>query len=104
MIYDGMYKRKAFTMTFIVATISIITIIGFANVAYTFTNLNLQYQSNNNSYKQCNHVLHMKKMFDNEIAPKYIIGSGYKVIPVNPATTDVLVSKCSLEPVVGISQ
>jgi predicted CoA-binding protein len=43
-------------------------------------------------------------MFDNEIIPKYIIGSNYKVIPVNPATTDVLVSKCSLEPVVGTSQ
>jgi|SRR6187200_3353181 len=100
-----MDTRKAFAITFTVVTVSIIAIIGFANVAYTFTNLNLQYQSNNNSDKQCNHVLHMKKMFDNEIEPKYIIGSGYKVIPVNPATTDVLISKCSLAPaVVGISQ
>jgi hypothetical protein len=99
-----MYTRKALTITFIVVTVSIITIMGFANVAYTFTNLNLQYQSNNNSYKQCNHVLHMKKMFDNEIAPKYIIANGYKVIPVNPATTDVIISKCNLVPVVGISQ
>jgi hypothetical protein len=103
MLYDDMDTRKAFTITFIVVTISIITIIGFANIAYTFTNLNLQYKSNNND-KQCNHVMHMKKMFDNEIAPKYIIGSGYKVIPVNPVTTDVLISKCSLAPVVGISQ
>ena len=89
-------------MTFVV-TISIITIIGFASIAYTFTNLNLQYQSINND-RECNHVLLVKKMFDNEIAPKYIIGSGYKVIPVNPATTDVLISKCSLAPAVGISQ
>jgi hypothetical protein len=103
MLYDDMDTRKAFTITFIVVTISIITIIGFANIAYTFTNLNLQYQSSNND-KRCNHVMHMKKMFDNEIAPKYIIGSGYKVILVNPATTDVLISKCSLAPVVGISQ
>jgi hypothetical protein len=102
MLYHSMYTRKAFTITFIVATTSIITIIGFANIAYTFTNLNLQYQSNNN--KLCNNTLHVKKMFDNEIIPKYIIGSNYKVIPVNPATTDVLVGKCSLEPVVGTSQ
>jgi hypothetical protein len=103
MLYYDMDTTKAFTITFIVVTISIITIVGFANIAYTFTNLNLQYQSNNND-KPCNHLMHMKKMFDNEIAPKYIIGSGYKVIPVNPATTDVLISKCNLAPVVGISQ
>ena len=74
---------------------------GFDNIAYTFTNLNLQYQSNSN--KQCDHLLHVK-MFDNENTPKYIIGSDYKVIPVNKATTDVLVSECSLAPVVSISQ
>jgi predicted CoA-binding protein len=31
-------------------------------------------------------------MFDNEIVPKYIIGKDYKIIPVNPATTDSIVN------------
>jgi predicted CoA-binding protein len=35
-------------------------------------------------------------MFDSQIAPKYVIGKDYKVIPVNPATTDVLVNGCTL--------
>jgi predicted CoA-binding protein len=37
-------------------------------------------------------------MFDKEIIPKNIIGKGYKIIPINPATTDILVSKCALQP------
>ena len=36
------------------------------------------------------------KMFDSQIAPKYIIGKDYKIIPVNHATTDVLVNTCTL--------
>jgi hypothetical protein len=36
------------------------------------------------------------KMFGSEIVPKYIIGKDYKVIPVNPATTDVFVNGCTL--------
>jgi hypothetical protein len=36
------------------------------------------------------------KMFDSEIVPKYIIGKDYKIIPVSPATTDVLVNGCTL--------
>jgi predicted CoA-binding protein len=33
-------------------------------------------------------------MFDEENVPKYIIGPGYKVIPVKPTTTEVMVSGC----------
>jgi predicted CoA-binding protein len=36
------------------------------------------------------------KMFDSQIVPKYIIGKDYKIIPVNPSTTDVLVDGCTL--------
>jgi predicted CoA-binding protein len=42
-------------------------------------------------------------MFDSQIVPKYIIGKDYKIIPVNPATIDVLVNRCSLA-AEGISQ
>jgi hypothetical protein len=54
---------------------------------------NLQEHSNSNDNNQCNraHSLHVK-MFDNEIVPKYIIGKGYKIIPVSRATTDVATS------------
>ena len=82
-------------------SVSILTIIGFTNAVYntsTTTNPNLQYQSNNkNDNNQCNrsHALHVK-MFDSEIVPKYFIGKDYKIIPVSPSTTDVIVNGCSL--------
>jgi len=37
------------------------------------------------------------KMFDSQFVPKYIIGKDYKIIPVDPATTDVFVNGCTLE-------
>ncbi|HYZ49862.1 MAG TPA: hypothetical protein VE593_03165 [Nitrososphaeraceae archaeon] len=37
------------------------------------------------------------KIFDSQIVPKYIIGKDYKIIPVDPATTDVFVNGCTLE-------
>jgi hypothetical protein len=43
---------------------------------------------NNNSIRM--------KMFGSEIVPKYIIGKDYKIIPVDPATTDVFVNGCTL--------
>jgi hypothetical protein len=45
--------------------------------------------NNNNSIRT--------KMFESEIVPKYIIGKDYKIIPVDPATTDVFVNGCTLE-------
>ena len=36
------------------------------------------------------------KMFDSQIVPKYIISKDYKIIPVDPATTDVFVNACTL--------
>jgi hypothetical protein len=94
--------KKASAILPIIISVSILTIIGFTNTVYntstTTTNPNLQYQSNNyNDNNQCDHAnsLHVK-MFDNEIVPKYIIGKDYKIIPVSPATTDVLVNQCTL--------
>jgi hypothetical protein len=48
--------------------------------------------SNTTPSKQCTSV--PTKMFDKETVPKYIIGPGYKVIPVKPTTTEVMVSSC----------
>jgi hypothetical protein len=48
--------------------------------------------SNTITSKQCTTV--PTKMFDEETVPKYIIGPGYKIIPVNPTTTEVMVSSC----------
>ena len=57
-------------------------------------------QDNENSKKivGCDHNNSIRmKMFDSQIVPKYIIGKDYKVIPMNPATTDVFVNGCTLE-------
>jgi hypothetical protein len=100
--------KKAFAILLIIMSVSILTIIGFTNAVYntsTTTNPNLQYQSNNkNDNNQCNrsHALHVK-MFDSETVPKYIIGKDYKVTPVSPSTTDVIMNGCSLA-AEGISQ
>jgi hypothetical protein len=74
----------------------------YNNNATTITNPNLQYQGSNNNQCDRAHTSHVK-MFDSQIVPKYIIGKDYKVIPVNPATTNVLVNICSLA-AEGISQ
>jgi predicted CoA-binding protein len=42
-------------------------------------------------------------MFDSQTVPKYIIGKDYKITPVGPTTTDVLINRCSLA-AEGISQ
>jgi|SRR5215212_2731450 hypothetical protein len=97
--------KKAFVILLIIISISILTIIGVANAVYnntsTIANSNLQ---NQRSYNQCDdaHALHVK-MFDSQTVPKYIIGKDYKIIPVSPTTTDVLINKCSLA-AEGISQ
>ena len=92
--------KKAFTILLIIISVLIIAIVGVANAVYynisTIINPNLYYESNNNY--QCSHAFHAK-MFDSEIAPKYIIGKDYKIIPVHPVTTDVLVNRCTLAPV-----
>jgi hypothetical protein len=90
--------KKAFAFLLIIISVSILTIIGVANAVYNtsgiIANPNLQ---NQNSYNQCDHAhaLHVK-MFDSQTVPKYIIGKDYKITPVSPTTTDVLINRCSL--------
>ena len=88
-----MNTKKAVLISLIVISISIITVMGFANAVYTTTNTSLQFDINK---KQCKLDLHAK-MFDNENVPKYFIGGDYSVIPVDPTTTDIAVSNCNLE-------
>ena len=72
-----------------------------ALVYTTITNSGTSHNIDNNDKRiQChndgsNNEIHVK-MFDGQIAPKYIIGKDYKIIPVSPTTTDVLVNGCTL--------
>jgi uncharacterized protein YpmB len=98
--------KKTFATLLIIISVSILTIIGVANAVYynntsTIANPNLQ---NQRRYNQCDHAhaLHVK-MFDSQTVPKYIIGKDYKITPVSPTTTDVLINRCSLA-AEGISQ
>ena len=92
--------KKAFTILLVIISVSILTIIGVANAVYNNTST----IANQRNYDQCAHAhsLHVK-MFDSQTVPKYIIGKDYKIIPVNPTTTDVMVNRCSLA-AEGISQ
>ena len=49
--------------------------------------------SNTAMTKQCSTTA--TKLFDKESVPKYIIGPDYKVIPVNPTTTEVMLTSCT---------
>ena len=87
LLNDHMDTKKSLTIVNIVITISVIMIMGLTNSADPIKPSNLQ----------CGGGIHLK-LFDDKIMPKYIIESGYKITPVNPATTDVLVDKCNLLP------
>jgi hypothetical protein len=95
--------KKVFAILLIVLSVSILTIIGVANAVYNnpIANPTLQNQM---GYDQCAsaHALRVK-MFDSQTVPKYIIGKDYKITPVSPTTTDVLINRCSLA-AEGISQ
>jgi hypothetical protein len=96
--------KKAFAILLIIISVSILAILGFANAVYntsTIANPNLH---NQRSYNQCDHAHALSvKMFDSQTVPKYIIGKDYKITPVGPTTTDVLINRCSLA-AEGISQ
>ena len=88
--------KKAFAILLIIISVSILIIIGVANAVYNTPIANPTLQ-NQRSYDQCAsaHALHVK-MFDSQTVPKYIIGKDYKITPVSPTTTDVLINICSL--------
>jgi hypothetical protein len=88
--------KKGFAILLIIISVSILMIIGVANAVYNTPIANPTLQ-NQRSYDQCAsaHALHVK-MFDSQTVPKYIIGKDYKITPVSPTTTDVLINRCSL--------
>ena len=88
--------KKAFAIVLIIISVSILIIIGVANAVYNTPIANPTLQ-NQRSYDQCAsaHALHVK-MFDSQTVPKYIVGKDYKITPVSPTTTDVLINRCSL--------
>ena len=92
-----MDNTKILAISGVVIIIPIIAVTSFNittfNHATTITtNSDLQYRKE----LQCHNGMKIK-MFDNEVIPKYIVGKGYKIIYVNPATTDVIVNKCTLQ-------
>ena len=88
--------------TKILAINAFIFMIPIMALVYT-TTINSGIQENNKKIGCNNNDGTHIKMFDSQIVPKYIIGKDYKVIPVNPTTTDVLMNRCSLA-AEGISQ
>jgi hypothetical protein len=83
----GPTKSARNTVVIGVIVAAVVAGIGLANVLGTTLG-----HSNIVPSKKCTTV--PVKMFDEETVPKYIIGPGYKVIPVNPTTTEVMVSSC----------
>ena len=83
--------------TKILAINVIVVIIPIIAIVYSTMQSGIQDTNNTNKKIRCDNdsSIHVK-MFDSEIVPKYIIGKDYKIIPVNPATTDVIVNGCTL--------
>jgi hypothetical protein len=77
-----------------------IVMIPIMSLVYTTTTINTGISDNDKKVKCHNDGSNNNdipvKMFDSQIVPKYIIGKDYKIIPVNPATTDVIVNGCTL--------
>lgn len=46
------------------------------------------------SSKQCGRTVPIR-IFDEESVPKYVIGAGYKINPVNPTTTEIILMICT---------
>ena len=85
--------------TKILAVNVIVVMIPIIAIVYSTMQSGILDNSNNNNNKKirCDNDSGIQvKMFDSQIVPKYIVGKDYKIMPVNPATTDVLVNRCSL--------
>lgn len=76
-----MTTRKTLTISLIVIAMSVIMLMGFTNIAYTAN-------SNSQHKKNCLTVLSVK-VFDDQFVPKYFIGPGYSVTPLNPTTNTI---------------
>jgi hypothetical protein len=87
------------TTTKTVAVNAFVFMVPIMAILYSGAIMSSSSQDNENSKKLvgCDHNGSIRmKMFGSEIVPRYIIGKDYKVIPVNPATTDVFVNGCTL--------
>jgi hypothetical protein len=89
--------KKAFAIVLIIISVSILTIIGVANAVYNTSIVANPTLQNQRGHNQCDHASALSvKMFDSQTVPKYIVGKDYKITPVSPTTTDVLINRCSM--------
>ena len=70
-----------------VVAVAVIVGIGIANPLFTTAAYH-----NTVTSKQC--LQASVKMFDQSNVPKYFIGSGYKITPVDPKVTEVMIPIC----------
>jgi flagellar basal body-associated protein FliL len=82
-------RSKAVIIVIVVIVAAVIAGIGVVTALTTSSA-----HANIVSSKQCGPPA-PTKMFDEESVPKYIIGPGYKVIPVAPTTTEVMITSCT---------
>ena len=87
-------QTKITRNTAVIIVIGVIVVVIIAGIVLPTTLTTTSGHPNTSSSKQCGHTT-PTKMFDEESVPKYIIGPGYKVIPVNPTTTEVMVATCT---------
>jgi hypothetical protein len=78
-------KSAAVIIVIGVIVAAVIAGIGIATALTTYPNTPLTKQCSTSS----------TKMFDKENVSKYIIGPDYKVIPVNPTTTEITFTSCT---------
>jgi hypothetical protein len=81
--------RNTVVISVIGVIVAPVIIIGVVNALIT-----CPAHPNTVSSKQCGHTAPIR-IFDEESVPKYIIGPGYKVNPVNPTTTEVILTVCT---------
>jgi hypothetical protein len=86
--------KKIIRNTAAIIVIGVIVAAVLAGIGLANTLTTISAHPNTVSSKQCGHTT-PTKMFDEESVPKYIIGPGYTVIPVNPTTTEVMVTSCT---------
>jgi len=87
---ESQRRTKSSKSTAIIIVIGVIVAAVIAGIGVTTA---LTAYSNTAMTKQCSTTA--TKLFDKESVPKYIIGPDYKVIPVNPTTTEVMLTSCT---------
>ena len=93
-IMDSPESQRRTKSTAVIIVIGVIVAAVIAGIGVATALITSPAYPNTVSSKQCGHTAPIR-MFDDETVPKYIIGPGYKVIPVNPTTTEVMLSSCT---------